>query len=95
MSRRVTRRQFVTTGAAAGLAAAAPARLFAQGPAVRTGGIKPVVVASSNGNRYTNGGSVTGVQLAFDSGEVPVEHQAPLKKLMDAAAYEKQCAAEG
>jgi N4-(beta-N-acetylglucosaminyl)-L-asparaginase len=33
---------------------------------VRSGGVKPVVVASSNGNRYKNGGPVTGVQKAFD-----------------------------
>jgi N4-(beta-N-acetylglucosaminyl)-L-asparaginase len=33
---------------------------------VRTGGIKPVVVASSNGNRFKNGGPVTGVQKAFE-----------------------------
>ena len=67
MSRRVTRRQFVATGAAAaGLAAAQPSTLFGQAPAVRTGGVKPVVVASSNGNRFKNGGSVTGVQKAFE-----------------------------
>ena len=65
MSRRITRRQFVATGAAAtGLAATHQA--FGQAPAVRTGGVKPVVVASSNGNRYKNGGPVTGVQKAFD-----------------------------
>ncbi len=66
MSRRITRRQFVATGAAAAGLAAAPAPVFGQAPAVRTGGVKPVVVASSNGNRYKNGGSVTGVQKAFD-----------------------------
>ena len=66
MSRRVTRRQFVaTSAAAAGLTATAPA-VFGQAPAVRTGGIKPVVVASSNGNRFKNGGPVTGVQKAFE-----------------------------
>jgi N4-(beta-N-acetylglucosaminyl)-L-asparaginase len=66
MSRRITRRQFVaTSAAAAGLTAANPA-VFGQAPAVRTGGIKPVVVASSNGNRFKNGGPVTGVQKAFE-----------------------------
>jgi N4-(beta-N-acetylglucosaminyl)-L-asparaginase len=65
MSRRLTRRQFVATGAAAaGIAATRPA--FGQAPAVRTGGVKPVVVASSNGNRYKNGGPITGVQVAFE-----------------------------
>jgi N4-(beta-N-acetylglucosaminyl)-L-asparaginase len=67
MSRRVTRREFVATGAAAaGLAATHSQTLFGQAPAVRTGGVKPVVVASSNGNRFKNGGSVTGVQKAFE-----------------------------
>jgi N4-(beta-N-acetylglucosaminyl)-L-asparaginase len=66
MSRRVTRRQFVaTSAAAAGFTAAVPS-VFGQAPAVRTSAIKPVVVASSNGNRYKNGGAVTGVQKAFD-----------------------------
>jgi N4-(beta-N-acetylglucosaminyl)-L-asparaginase len=66
MSRRISRRQFVATGAAAaGLAATRPV-VFGQAPAVRTGGVKPVVVASSNGNRYKNGGSITGVQKAFE-----------------------------
>jgi N4-(beta-N-acetylglucosaminyl)-L-asparaginase len=65
MSRRITRRQFVSTGAAAAGLAAAPA-LFGQAPAVKTSGSKPVVVASSNGNRFKNGGSVTGVQKAFE-----------------------------
>jgi N4-(beta-N-acetylglucosaminyl)-L-asparaginase len=67
MSRRVTRRQFVAAGAAAaGLAGSAPSS-FGQAPAVRAGGIRPVVVASSNGNRFKNGGPVTGVQKAFES----------------------------
>jgi N4-(beta-N-acetylglucosaminyl)-L-asparaginase len=65
MSRRITRRQFVATGAAAGLAATTPSTVFGQAPAVRTGGVKPVVVSSSNGNRYKNGGPVTGVEKAF------------------------------
>lgn len=66
MSRRITRRQFVaSSAAAAGLTATAPA-VFGQAPAVRTGGVRPVVVASSNGNRYKNGGPVTGVQKAFE-----------------------------
>jgi N4-(beta-N-acetylglucosaminyl)-L-asparaginase len=65
MARRISRRQFVATGAAAaGLAAATP-KVFGQAPAVRTGGVKPIVVGSSNGNRYKNGGPVTGVEKAF------------------------------
>ncbi len=40
--------------------------LFAQAPAVRTGGVKPVVVSSANGNVYKNGGPQTGVERAFN-----------------------------
>jgi N4-(beta-N-acetylglucosaminyl)-L-asparaginase len=65
MPRHLTRRQFVATTAAAGLATSASSA-FGQAPAVRTGGSRPVVVASSNGNRYKNGGPVTGVQKAFE-----------------------------
>ena len=61
----LTRRQFVQTTTAAGVAAAAPATLFGQAPAVHTG-VKPVVISSDNGNVYKNGGAKTGVQLAFD-----------------------------
>ena len=64
MARKVTRREFVQTSTA-GLAIAAHAPVFGQAPAV-SNGIKPVVVASSNGNRYKNGGAVTGVQKAFE-----------------------------
>jgi N4-(beta-N-acetylglucosaminyl)-L-asparaginase len=65
MRKKVTRREFVQTSTA-GLAVAAAAPVFGQAPAVQTRGIRPVVVSSSNGNRYTNGGTVTGVQRAFE-----------------------------
>lgn len=65
MRKSVTRRQFVQTGTA-GLALAAVRPVFGQAPAVQTGSIRPVVVASANGNRYRNGGPVTGVQRAFE-----------------------------
>src|SRR5918995_3113579 len=65
MLKRVTRREFVQTSTA-GIAVAATAPVFGQAPAIKTGGLKPVVVSSSNGNRYKNGGPVTGVQKAFD-----------------------------
>lgn len=64
MSRRVTRREFVRTTSAAGIAVSASTKVFGQAPAVMTG-VKPVVIASSNGNVYKNGGSETGVQKAF------------------------------
>lgn len=67
MSAKVNRREFVLTGAAAVVAAASrPQAQAAQAPTVlvkKT--VKPVVVASANGNRFTNGGDVTGVQKAF------------------------------
>jgi N4-(beta-N-acetylglucosaminyl)-L-asparaginase len=62
---RLTRREFVQAGTAAGVALATPAPLFGRSAAVQTG-VKPVVVASSNGNRYKNGGPKTGVQVAFE-----------------------------
>ena len=66
MPRKVNRREFVISGTA-GLAAAAVARdAFGQAPAVVTSGsVKPVVISSSNGNRYKNGGDKTGVEIAF------------------------------
>lgn len=67
MTPRVSRRQFVKTGAAAGLVAAAPAVPAAQGPSVVVPrAVKPVVVASANGNRFRNGGPKTGVEVAFE-----------------------------
>jgi N4-(beta-N-acetylglucosaminyl)-L-asparaginase len=67
MPRKVNRREFVMTGTAAGLAAAASQRhAFGQAPAVITSGsTKPIVISSSNGNRFKNGGDKTGVEIAF------------------------------
>ena len=75
MSRKLNRREFVITGAAAGLAAAAPRALGAReapqtqappAPAVLTRtSVRPVVVASANGHRFKNGGEVTCVEKAF------------------------------
>ena len=61
--KKINRREFVQTTAAAGAAAAAiPGRLFAQAPTMMTPkSVKPVVVASNNGNKFKNGGSQTGV----------------------------------
>lgn len=66
MGKKLTRREFVQTGTAAGLVLTASTPTFGQAPAVRAGGIKPVVVSSANGNRFKNGGSQTGVEKAFD-----------------------------
>ncbi len=66
MRRRFTRRDFVRTGTAAGLAAAAPAGVFGRAPAVVPGGAPtPVVIASSNGNWFKNGGTQTCVEKAW------------------------------
>ena len=65
MSRKLTRREFVQTGTAAGVALAAPVTAFGQAPAIRTSTVKPIVIASNNGNQYKNGGAETGVQKAF------------------------------
>src|SRR5205809_4676723 len=65
--KKLNRRQFVQTTAAAGVAAAAiPKTLFGQAPTVMTPkSVKPVVIASSNGNRYKHGGTKTCVETAF------------------------------
>ncbi|HEX6038824.1 N(4)-(beta-N-acetylglucosaminyl)-L-asparaginase [Longimicrobium sp.] len=65
MSKPITRRDFVRTGAAAGVAAALPAPL-AGAPAVHTrGAARPVVIASGNGNQFRNGGTMAAVETAF------------------------------
>src|SRR3982751_3009860 len=65
MTDRISRRDFVVTSTA-GLAAAAAAPAFGQAPSVMTKkSVKPVVIASANGNEYKNGGTMTGVEKAF------------------------------
>ncbi len=71
MPNRVNRREFVLSGAAAVVAAtvhpAAQAPSGGQAPAVMVRKtVKPVVIASNNGNIYKNGGDVTGVAKAFN-----------------------------
>src|SRR4051812_49795330 len=65
--KKIDRREFVQTTAAAGAAAAAiPTALFGQAPTMMTPKtLKPVVVASANGNKFKNGGSKTCVETAF------------------------------
>ncbi|MEK6371386.1 MAG: N(4)-(beta-N-acetylglucosaminyl)-L-asparaginase [Acidobacteriota bacterium] len=59
---KITRRSFV----AVSVGAPALGRAIAQGPTIITRGpAKPVVVASANGNRFKNGGTVTCVEKAF------------------------------
>src|SRR5437870_400520 len=60
MSNKITRRTFVVT------TVGAAAAVRAQGPTVIIrGAVKPVVVSSANGNRFKNGGTMTGVEKAF------------------------------
>src|SRR5205814_5176439 len=62
----MTRRRFVRAGMLAGVAAGTASRaVFGQAPAVARRGVRPVVIASANGNRFKNGGNVTCVQEAF------------------------------
>jgi N4-(beta-N-acetylglucosaminyl)-L-asparaginase len=68
MKKKLTRRDFVLgSAAAAGIAAAArPATAFGKAPTMLApNGVKPVVIASGNGNRYKNGGTETCVERAF------------------------------
>ncbi len=66
MSKKISRRDFVLTGAAAGLAAAAPRKVLGTAPTmIVPNDVKPVVVASSNGNTVKNGGTMTCVEKAF------------------------------
>jgi N4-(beta-N-acetylglucosaminyl)-L-asparaginase len=67
MSKKIKRRDFMRTGAVAGLTLAAP-RIKAANEAPTIfiqNGIKPVVVASANGNRFKHDGNETSVQKAF------------------------------
>ena len=60
---KIDRRQFVISGAAAGVAAAA--RVQGQAPTVMSRDVRPVVISSANGHRYKNGGTQTCVERAF------------------------------
>jgi N4-(beta-N-acetylglucosaminyl)-L-asparaginase len=64
--KKLTRREFVQTGTAAGVALSTPVTLFSRAPAIQTGAVKPVVISSNNGNVYKNGGTETGVVKAFN-----------------------------
>jgi N4-(beta-N-acetylglucosaminyl)-L-asparaginase len=65
MKRLPSRRDIVTTGAVAPLAAAGRKRAAAPTALVRSG-VRPVVIASANGNKFKNGGSRTAVAEAFE-----------------------------
>ena len=66
MNKKIKRRDFIRTTAAAGVTLAAAKSSLSQFPAVIVqSGVKPIVIASGNGNRFKNGGDVTCVQKAF------------------------------
>ena len=61
----VSRRDFVRTGLLAGVVLGTNESVVGQAPAVTRGSVRPVVIASDNGNRFKNGGSATCVEEAF------------------------------
>jgi N4-(beta-N-acetylglucosaminyl)-L-asparaginase len=66
MTKKLTRREFVKTGAATAALTAASTTAIGAAPTMltpQTG--KPVVISSSNGYRYKNGGTETCVERAF------------------------------
>ena len=65
MDSRMSRRDFMATTAVAGLAAAAQPLAAAPGVRVQSS-VRPVVVSSSNGYKFTNGGTKTCVETAFE-----------------------------
>jgi N4-(beta-N-acetylglucosaminyl)-L-asparaginase len=67
MATTINRRDFMTTTAAAGLAAAARPLAAGSGPAVIVqGSARPVVISSANGQRFKNGGAKTCLETAFE-----------------------------
>jgi len=67
MANRIKRRDFMTTTAGAGIAAAVRPLAASSGPTVLVqGNSRPVIVASANGHQFKNGGPQTCVELAFE-----------------------------
>ena len=70
MKKKISRRDFVLSSAAAGVAAATPAAAFGPSPTMPTmivpSEVKPLVIASGNGNTVKNGGTKTCVETAFE-----------------------------
>jgi N4-(beta-N-acetylglucosaminyl)-L-asparaginase len=67
MNKNISRRDFVISSAAAGIAATTPVTGNAQAPTVKPRpGVKPVVIASRNGVTMKNGGDISAVETAFE-----------------------------
>jgi N4-(beta-N-acetylglucosaminyl)-L-asparaginase len=60
----INRREFVITGALAGLSAGADAQISSP-TMTRPAGVRPVVISSANGHKFKNGGTQTCVERAF------------------------------
>jgi len=65
MPRKVNRREFVVSSAAAGIVAAGQSRTSAQAPAIVPSRVRPLVVSSANGQQYKNGGPKSGIEIAY------------------------------
>src|SRR5262245_42340939 len=63
----MNRRRFFRSSAAAGLTlAVTPRAILSQSPTIMNSKpVRPVVIASANGNKFKNGGEMTCVQKAF------------------------------
>ncbi len=66
MTKKMKRRDFMRTGAVAGLTMAATRNQAAGFPTILPqSAVKPLVISSANGNRFKNGGPMTAVHKAF------------------------------
>src|SRR5678815_2503211 len=66
MTKTIKRRDFMRSGAVAGLTLASTKSSVLQFPNIRTqSASKPIVVSSANGNKFKHNGNVTAVQKAF------------------------------
>src|SRR5262249_14725058 len=65
MTRKIKRRDFVRSGAAAGVVAGAGKTSPGSPVILIPSAVKPVVISSANGNHYKNGGTQTCVEKAF------------------------------
>src|SRR6202165_2850695 len=66
MTKKIKRREFMRTGAVAGIPLASAKSAISQFPNILIqSGVKPIVIASANGNRFKNGGDMTAVHKAF------------------------------
>ena len=66
MTKKIKRREFMRSGAVAGITLASAKSAINGFPniLIQTG-VKPIVISSANGNRFKNGGDMTAVHKAF------------------------------